>query len=86
MPEISRFYGMVIGMFYDEHRPPHFHVRYGEHEAVVRLRDLRVTEGTLPPRALGMVKEWAAQHRTELLANWEALENRQPWRKIEPLN
>lgn len=46
MPEISRFYGIVIGMFYDEHRPPHFHVRYGEHQAVIRINDLVLSEGS----------------------------------------
>jgi len=86
MPEISGFYGMVIGMFYDEHRPPHFHVRYAEHQAVIRINDLRMTEGHLPRRALGLVTEWAARHRAELLRNWEAIENRRPLRKIEPLD
>jgi hypothetical protein len=49
MPEISRFYGIVIGMFYHEHRPPHFHVRYGEHQAVIRITNFVLTEGELPP-------------------------------------
>jgi hypothetical protein len=70
MPEISRFYGIVIGMFYHEHRPPHFHARYGEHEAVIRINDLVLTEG----------------HRAELLENWEAIENQRPLSKIEPLD
>ena len=86
MPEISRFYGIVIGMFYHEHRPPHFHVRYGEHEAVIRINDLVLTEGRLPPRVLGLVVEWAARHRAELLENWEAIENQRPLSKIEPLD
>jgi hypothetical protein len=86
MPEISRFYGIVIGMFYHEHRPPHFHVRYGEHEAVIRINDLVLTEGRLPPRVLGLVVEWAARHRAELLENWEAIEDRRPLCKIEPLD
>jgi hypothetical protein len=85
MPEISRFYGIVIGMFYDEHRPPHFHVRYGEHEAVVRIGDLGLTEGRLPPRVLGLVIEWAAKHREELMKNWEAIEKGHPMSKIAPL-
>ena len=85
MPEISRFFGIVVGMFYDEHRPPHFHVRYGEHEAVVRINDLTLTEGHLPPRTLGLVIEWAAAHQAELLANWESVEKRQPLSKIAPL-
>jgi hypothetical protein len=73
-------------MFYHEHRPPHFHVRYGEHEAVIRIADLVITEGRLPPRVLGFVVEWAARHHDELLQNWEAIENRRPLRKIEPLD
>lgn len=85
MPEISRFYGIVIGMFFDEHRPPHFHVRYGEHEAVVRISDFVLTHGSLPPRVLGLVIEWAAKHRQELLRNWEAIEAGRPIRKIVPL-
>jgi hypothetical protein len=54
MPEISRFYEIVIGMFYDEHRPPHFHVRYTEHQGVIRIDDLVLTEGWLPKRVLGL--------------------------------
>ncbi len=85
MPEICRFYGIVIGMFFDEHRPPHFHVRYGEHEAVLRIDDLVVTKGKLPPRTLGLVVEWAAKHQTELRRNWNAIESGRPARKITPL-
>jgi hypothetical protein len=85
MPEISRFYGIIIGMFYDEHRPPHFHVRYGEYEAVVRINELVVTKGSLPPRTLGLVIEWAAKHQKELLKNWEAIEAGRTIRRIAPL-
>jgi hypothetical protein len=85
MPEISRFYGIVIAMFYDDHPPPHFHVRYGEHQAVVRIADLVVTHGTLPPRALGLVVEWAAKHREKLLRNWAAIEQDRPLEKVPPL-
>ena len=85
MPEISRFYGIVIGMFFDDHPPPHFHVRYGGHEASVRIGDLAVTEGLLPPRVLGLVVEWAARHREELLANWAAIEADRPVKRIAPL-
>ena len=85
MPEISRFYGIVIGMFYDEHRPPHFHVRYGQYQAVITIDDLVVTRGRLPRRALGLVVEWAGKHRQELLRNWEAIENGRRMRKIAPL-
>lgn len=85
MPEISRFYGIVIGMFYDEHRPPHFHVRYGSHEAVIQINELVLSEGALPPRTLGLVIEWAAMRRKELLKNWQAIEAGRPMSKIEPL-
>jgi len=85
MPEISRFYGIVIGMFYDEHRPPHFHVRYGSHEAVIQINELVLSEGALPPRTLGLVIEWAAMHRKELLKNWQAIETGRPMSKIAPL-
>ena len=85
MPELCRFYGIVIAMFYDEHRPPHFHVRYAEYEAVIRIKDLAVTEGRLPRRALALVTEWAKKHRKELRENWEAIETGRPLSKIAPL-
>lgn len=85
MPEISRFYGIVVGMFYDDHPPPHFHVRYGQYQAVLLINELIVTHGRLPPRALGLVVEWATRHRAELLRNWEAIENGRRIRKITPL-
>jgi hypothetical protein len=62
VPEISRFFGIVVQMFYDDHSPPHFHARYGRHQAVIGIRGLTVLKGHLPPRALGLVMEWAAQH------------------------
>ena len=72
-------------MFFDEHNPPHFHARYGGDKASIDIDSLRVLEGSLPPRVLGLVIEWASQHRDELFANWEkVIQNNQP-RKIEPL-
>jgi hypothetical protein len=68
LPEISRFFGIVIAMFYNDHPPPHFHVRYGSQRAIVDITTLSVLEGSLSPRALGLVVEWAAQHRAELRA------------------
>ena len=55
MPEISRFFGIIIAMFYDDHNPPHFHARYGSYKAAIRVEDFAVLEGYLPPRALGLV-------------------------------
>lgn len=85
MPEISRFFGIVIRMYYDEHNPPHFHARYGGEHAAIEIESLRVLEGGLPPRALGLVVEWAWEHRGELLANWEAARSNLPPAKIAPL-
>jgi len=85
MPEISRFFGIIIAMFYDDHNPPHFHVRYGEHKAAIKIADFAVLDGYLPPRALGLVIEWAEIHKNELMADWQlAKENKQP-APIEPL-
>ena len=85
MPEISRFYGIVIAMFYDEHNPPHFHARYGGDKVIIEIRSLRVLEGRIPPRALGLVMEWASQHQGELLGDWELARSDQPPSKIAPL-
>ena len=85
MPELSRFYGIIIGMYYDDHPPPHFHVQYGEHKAKVAIESLAVLRGYLPGRALGLVVEWASFHREELLSRWHAAENREELLRIEPL-
>ena len=84
MPEISRFFGIVITMYYDEHPPPHFHARYGKKGVVIRIADGAVT-GKLPPRAVGLVLEWWSLHQAELAANWQLLgEGKEP-KKIKPL-
>ena len=62
MPEISRFFGIVIRMYVNDHYPPHFHVRYGEYKAILAIDAPVIVEGHLPPRALGLVIEWASQH------------------------
>ncbi len=86
MPEICRFFGIVIVMFYDEHNPPHFHARYGDAHAAIEIASLRVLEGRLPPRALGLVIEWASQHQEALMLDWQLARNDRPPEKIEPLN
>jgi hypothetical protein len=58
MPELSRFFGIIITMFYDDHAPPHFHVRYAEHKAIITIDSLTLLEGHLPPRVFGLVAEW----------------------------
>lgn len=86
MPEISRFYGIIIAMFYSDHNPPHFHARYGNQNVVIDINTLRILEGSLPPRALGLVVEWASQHKQALLDDWRLAKNNQPPVKIEPLH
>jgi hypothetical protein len=84
MPEISRFLGIVIGMFYREHGVAHFHAVYGEHEITVEIETSRI-HGSFPPRALKLVLEWAAIHSPELLANWERARRGEPLDRILPL-
>ncbi len=85
MPEISRFFGTAVSMYYGDHAPPHFHVRYGSHKALIAIDTLSVIRGSLSPRVLGFVIEWAAQHRVELVENWERARRQDPLYPIEPL-
>jgi hypothetical protein len=85
MPEISRFLGMVVAMFYNEHVPPHFHVRYGEHSATFGIDPAVLREGRLPPRAVGLIVEWTTLHRDELMADWERARRMEPLAPIAPL-
>lgn len=85
MPEICRFYGILIAMFYDDHNPPHFHARYAKDWAAIEINSLRVLDGRFPSRALGLVIEWASQHQEELLRDWELAKNNKPLEKIAPL-
>lgn len=71
MPRISEFYGIVIEMYFDDHPPPHFHARYGGDEAVLVIATGGLLAGSLPPRALRLVREWLREHRDELAANFE---------------
>ena len=84
MPEISRFFGIVIGMFYRDHGPPHFHAVYGEYYATVDI-ETAAASGEFPPRALGLVLEWARLHRVELLRDWERARAGEPLDRIAPL-
>ena len=72
MPRISAFYGIVIGMFYRDHPPPHFHAVYGDSEAKFDVSTLEMIEGSLPPRAARLVREWAGLHQAELapIGSW----------------
>lgn len=85
MPEISRFFGIIIRMYYDDHEPPHFHAIYGNSEVQVGIDPIMVLRGELPNRAASMVIEWAALHQVELKENWAQLRASQPAKKVEPL-
>jgi len=85
MPEISRFLGIIITMYFNEHDPPHFHARYGEHKAEIAIETLSLIAGRLPPRVLGLVMEWAALHRAELLDDWDLARGKAELKKIAPL-
>lgn len=85
MPELSRFFGIIIKMYYSDHRPPHFHAQYGEFEAIINVQTLGLIGGHLPPRAMGLVMEWASLHRKELLECWKKAEELKPLGQIEPL-
>ena len=84
MPEISRFLGIVIGMFFNEHGLPHFHAVYGEYKVTVEIESGHV-RGEFPPRALRPVLEWAELHKQELFEDWERARRRQPLERIPPL-
>ena len=85
MPEVSRFFGIIIRMYFDEHEPPHFHAVYGDVEALVGIDPIEVLRGDLPSRAVSIVIEWAALHQRELRDNWRRLRVDQPAQKISPL-
>ena len=85
MPRISEFFGISIHVFHREHPPPHFHARYGGSEVLIEIDHLSVIDGWLPPRVLGLVIEWATQHRDDLRRVWAQAEAHQPLDRIAPL-
>ena len=85
MPELSRFFGIVIRMYYNDHDPPHFHAEYGEFEALISIDTLSVLRGALPRRALVLVAEWALFHREELAGSWDLAQAGEPLERIAPL-
>ena len=84
MPTLAIFYGIAVQMFWRDHPPPHFHACYGEHEAQIAL-DGTVLNGSLPPRILAMVREWARLNQDELSKAWEACSSGLAPRRIRPL-
>jgi hypothetical protein len=84
MPEISRFLGIVIAMFYRDHGPAHFHAKYGDFEITVEV-ETGIVSGEFPKRALSHVLEWLELHKAELLEDWELAKERKPLKKVKPL-
>lgn len=85
MPEICRFLGIVIQMYYDEHNPPHFHAIYGDYDASFSIETLEMIEGKMPPRVKGLIIEWASLHKEELQKNWDLRTQNKVMKKIKPL-
>jgi hypothetical protein len=85
MSEISRFFGMVIAIYYNDHAPAHFHVRYAEQKAVIGIDPIELLAGELSPKARALVIEWAELHQEELMADWELARQQAPLNKIDPL-
>jgi hypothetical protein len=85
MPEISRFLGIVIYMYFNEHNPPHFHAEYSEYKASIEIESLELMAGKLPPKVMSLVVEWAQNHQEELMRNWNTIRDTGKYHKIEPL-
>ena len=81
MPEICRFLGIVVTMYFDDHNPAHFHVRYNEYRASIEIDSLNIMAGSIPAKVRGLVEEWAELHKNELLEMWQSKE----FHKIAPL-
>lgn len=86
MPEVSRFFGIVIRFYFNDHEPPHFHAAYGEAEAAILIDSLGVLRGSLPRRALALVLELASMHRSELPGDWDLARAGQTPHPIAPLD
>lgn len=85
MPEISRFFGTIIAIYYNDHPPPHFHVRHGEQSASVEIESLAIVDGRLSPRVMSLVTEWASAHQSELREDWDLARQQLPMKPIPPL-
>lgn len=86
MPEISRFLGIIIKMFFDDHNPPHFHAEFQDYKAIIEIQSAELMEGYLPPKQLKLVQAWAILHEEELMQNFINLgKDFKSWNKIDPL-
>ena len=84
MPEICRFFGIIIMMFADDHNPPHFHVRYGDYEAIITI-EKGIVKGAMPRNALKQIFRWMDLHKQDLMDNWTRLHNGEEPKQIAPL-
>ena len=85
MPELSRFFGIIIAMYYSDHAPPHFHAKYAGDQACIRIDNGEILDGTLSSRARRLVEEWRVLHQAELADDWTRARARQPLARINPL-
>lgn len=85
MPTISSFYGLIIQMFFQDHAPPHFHVRYGEYKATIDIQKMVLLEGNLPRRALSLTLDWTKLHQAELMEDWNLCQSLEQPKPIAPL-
>ena len=85
MPRISEFYGIAIAMYYAEHGVPNFHALYAGQDVSIAIDSLEILAGSLPDRALRLVREWAEIHQVELKADWHRARDGQPLERIAPL-
>ena len=85
MPQISYFLGIAIRMFYRDHNPPHFHAIYGNFEGIFDIEKNEMIGGYLPPRIIGIIKEWTSLHQEELIENWKRAREQEQLKEIKPL-
>lgn len=86
MPEISRFFGIVVRLHYADHNPPHFHATYQGRTVEIDIQTLAIMDGRIAARALGLVTEWAAEHQVELADDWRRASSGEPIVRIAPLS
>ncbi len=85
MPIISRFFGIVIALYWNDHTPSHFHAKYSGEEAVIEIESGKILKGSLSKRAMTLIEEWRKLHVNELMSDWELARQRKPLRYITPL-
>ncbi|WP_324996896.1 DUF4160 domain-containing protein [Salinisphaera sp.] len=83
--QVSRFYGIIIALYYNDHAPPHFHAKYAGDEATIAIENGDLLDGSLSRRALRLVEEWRGLHQSELREDWRLARTRHPLNSIEPL-